>query len=140
MKRYIKSAYTYDPWKNADMSEWSESDKRVWESIDWKARNYERYQDLSDSFKDILEIYGIDSEPIYIKDVTYVKEYSANTIFSPSFVVEDSEFEKIAAEYRRKGYPLVSPSYDGTTVTKDGVTYKVMDRADTVELYDMLSR
>ena len=140
MKKYIRSSYTYDPWKNADMSEWSESDKRVWESIDWKVRNYEPYQDLSDSFKDILEVYGIDSEPIYIKDVTYVKEYSANTIFSPSFVVEDSEFEKIAAEYRRKGYPLVSPSYDGTTVTKDGVTYKVMDRAETVELYDRLSR
>jgi len=140
MKRCIKSAYTYDPWKNANMSEWSESDIQLWESIDWKARNYEPYQDTSDSFKDILKIYGVDSDPIYIQDVTYVKEYSANTIFSPSFVVKDSEFDEIAAEYQRKGYPLVSPCYDGTTVESDGVTYKVMDRADTVELYDRLSR
>lgn len=139
MKKYIKSSYTYDPWKDAKLDEWSDSDVETWESIDWKARNYSRYQDTSDSFEDWLEIYGVGEDPEYEK-VTFVKEYSGNTIFSPSFVVEDSEFDQIASKYRKMGYPLVSPCYDGTTVEKDGVTYKVMDRADTYELYDRMSR
>lgn len=144
MKKYIKSSYTYDPWKDADMSEWSDSDVEFWNSIDWRARNYDPITDDTDTFKDYIDIYGVPTE--YDNDwaaheyVTFVKQFSANTIYPPSFVVSKEDWNKIHDKYKKLGYTIVGPMYDGTTVEKDGVTYKVMDRADTAELYDRLSR
>lgn len=138
MKRYIKSSYTYDPWKNADLSEWSDSDIELWNSIDWKARDYTPYQDTLDSFEGILTVYGMDD--VETIPVTFVKEFYGNTIYPPKYVVDDDEFAEIAAEYRAAGHPIVSPSVDANTHTDNGVEYKIADRADTVELYDRLSR
>ena len=140
MKKYIRSASIFfDPWSSADLSRWSDADVQFWESIDWSARNYMPYQDTADSFQGTLKIYGLGSGTVTEK-VTFVKEFSANTIYSPKYVVDDNEFAQIFDKYKERGYSLVSPMCDGRTVTRDGVTYQVADRAETVELYDALSR
>lgn len=141
MKKYIRSSYTYDPWKDADLSEWSEADIEAWENTDWKARNYREITVPGDTFDDYLDIYGVPTEDgdwATHELVTFIKTIHANTIFPPTFTVVN--FDIIADKYRKMGYPLVTPMYDGTTVEKDGVTYKVMDRAETSELNDRLSR
>ena len=143
MKKYIRSSYTYDPWKNADMSEWSDEDIATWESIDWKSRQYYPMTIDTDTFEDYLDIYGVpteDGDYSAHELVTFVKRFSANTIYPPSFVVAEDDWNAIVTKYKKLGYSIVGPMYDGTTVEKDGVTYKVMDRADTQELYDTLSR
>lgn len=144
MKRYIKGGYNMDPWKNANLSEWSESDIELWNSTDWKARNYNSLIVLKDSFRDYLDIYGLpedeDGDSVRHEKVTFVKEIRANTIFAPCYTVRPEDLEHVADKYRDMGYPIVGPMYDGTTVENEGVTYMVMDRCDTQELYDRLSR
>lgn len=143
MKKYIKSSYTYDPWKGADLSEWSAGDIEIWNATDWKARNYDSLLLPEDSFEDYLDIYGVpteDGDYAAHEIVKFVKELRANTIYSPIFTVSDEDWDRIFNKYKNMGYSLVTPMYDGTTVEKDGVTYKVADRAETYELYDRLSR
>lgn len=143
MKKYIKSSYTYDPWKGADLSEWSAEDIEIWNATDWKARNYDSLLLPEDSFEDYLDIYGVpteDGDYAAHEIVKFVKELRANTIYSPIFTVSDEDWDRIFNKYKNMGYSLVTPMCDGTTVEKDGVTYKVADRAETYELYDRLSR
>lgn len=143
MKRYIRSSYTYDPWKNADLSKWSDEDVDTWNTTDWKARNYDSLLIPEDSFEDYLDIYGVQTEDgdyAAHELVTFVKELRANTIYSPCFIVSEEDWKRISNKYKKMGYALVTPMYDGTTVEKDGITYMVMDRAETQNLYDRLSR
>ncbi len=135
MKRYIRSYI--DIWRDADMSRWSPADVDAWEMTDWKDRNYEPLKCEDDTFEGELKIYGIGRGPV-TERVTFIKEIDANPIFSPTYTVKD--FKKVADKYSNLGYDLVSPMYDGTTHSKDGIAYKVMDRAETYKLYDMLSR
>ena len=139
MKRYIRSTYTYDPWKNADLSKWSDSDIDTWESVDWDARNYEPYYDTSDSFTGYITIYGLPGGPVE-EPVTFVKEYSGNTIYSPKYVVPDWYHSDVYKKYKSNGYAILTPGVERTTHQKDGITYRVADRAETQQLYDMLSR
>ena len=64
MKIYVKSAYQYDPWKYADVDRWEESDMDSYNSIDWKARDYEEYPVEDDRFTDRVFIYGLGPKPI----------------------------------------------------------------------------
>lgn len=139
MKRYIRSSYTYDPWKNADLSKWSDEDVDTWNTTDWKARNYDSLYVYDDSFVGTLYIYGL-PEGVVTEPVTFVKELRANTIYSPKYVVPDWYHSDVYKKYKADGITLLTPSVERTTHKADGVTYYVADRAETQELYDMLSR
>ena len=92
MKKYIKSSYTYDPWKNADLSEWSDEDIEIWNATDWKARNYDSLLLPEDSFEDYLDIYGVpteDGDYAAHEIVKFVKELRANTIYPPIFTISE---------------------------------------------------
>lgn len=139
MKRYIKSSYTYDPWKNADMNEWSDSDIDTWNNTDWKSRNYDSLYVYEDSFKGTLYIYGLPGG-VVTEPVTFVKELRGNTLYSPIYVVPDWYNSDIYRKYKAKGVTLLSPMVESTTHRgRDGVTYRVADRAETEELYNILS-
>lgn len=139
MKRYIQSGYTYDPWKSADLSKWSDSDIDFWNNIQWKDSNYDPVCDFDDQIRGYLTIYGIDGGP-QTEKVRFVKEFSPNTLYPPCYVVHEDDWDRIYQKYKDMGYTILDPMYDGTTTTKDGVTYLVMDRAETQDVYDRLSR
>ena len=139
MKRYIQSGYTYDPWRSADLSKWSDSDVDFWNSIQWKDSNYDPVCDFDDQISGYLTIYGVDGGPRTEK-VRFVKQFSANTRYSPCYVVHEDDWDRIYHKYKDMGYTILDPMYDGTTTTKDGVTYLVMNRAETQDVYDRLSR
>lgn len=134
---YVRSSYTFDPWENADPDNWSDNDIEIYNSIDWKSRNYMPYEVSDDTFKGHLNMYGIDGDIVRIP-VTFVKQISANTIYPPSYRVKD--FDQISDKYSDMGYMIVSPMFDGTYHNIDGVDYKVMDRCETQDMYDRLSR
>lgn len=137
MKRYIKA--TFDPWASADLSEWSDKDIEIWNNTDWKARNYDRLYVPEDSFEGTLLIYGLPGGVVR-EPVTFVKELSANTIYSPSYTIPNWYDSELFKKYKRKGITLVSPMCDGRFHMKDGVKYRVADRSETYELYDKLTR
>jgi len=139
MKRYIKSTYTYDPWERADLSEWSDADIEIWNNTDWKARNYETLYVYDDSFEGTLYIYGLSDRVVKVP-ATFVKAIEPNTIYSPKYVIPDWWNSDIYKRFKKMGYTIYSPSCERSTHVKDGVTYRVADRSDTDELYDMLSR
>lgn len=139
MKKYIRSSYTFDPWKNADLSKWSDEEIEIYNNTDWQARNYESLYVYEDSFEGNLYIYGLPGGQI-VERVTFVKEIYPNTIYSPKYVVPDWYQSPIYKKYKNKGYAILSPSVESTRHQKDGILYKVADRSETQELYDMLSR
>jgi len=139
MKRYIRSSYTYDPWKNADLSKWSDEDVDFWNRIQWADRDYNPVSDYDDEITGYLTIYGVGDEPRQ-EQVRFVKTFSANTIYPPSYKIHEDDWYDIKNKYKKLGYSIVSPMYDGTNHRANGVSYKVMDRAETQELYDILSR
>lgn len=139
MKKYVKSSYTYDPWKNADLSKWSDADIDFWNRIQWADRDYRPVADYDDEITGYLTIYGIDDGPRQ-EQARFVKTFSANTIYPPSYEIHEDDWYDIKNKCRKLGYNIVGPMYDGTNHRTDGISYKVMDRADTQELYDRLSR
>ncbi len=139
MKKYVKSSYTYDPWKDADMSEWSDKDVDFWNRIQWKDRNYMPVCDYDDQITGYVTVYGIKGGPRQEK-ARFVKEFSANTIYSPHYTVHEDDWADIQDKYEAMGYAIVYPMYDGNDTVKDGVKYMIMDRTETQELYDALSR
>ena len=126
MKRYIRSS--------SDFSEFTEADKALWESIDWKARNYEEYEVPEDSFRDTCAIYGVGDEAILVK-ANFVKVIRPNPIFPPYYrpsIDNNSGLDHLISRYN-----LVGPMANGVT-TSDG--YDIHNRYETQELYDQLSR
>ena len=131
MKRYIKSAY-----EPTFKGTWSEEDIELWKSIDWKARNYEEYpvEDEFDSFiTGNVTVYGIENHGILIP-CTFQKVLRANPIYPPYYRVLPEDLDAIRDDY--PDYALVGPMYDGNK--HDG--YKVHDRLETQEVYDVLTR
>lgn len=129
MKRYIRSAY-----EPTFKGTWSEEDIELWKSIDWKARNYEEYpvEDEFDSFiTGEVTIYGLDDHGISIP-CTFQKVLRANPIYPPYYRILPEDLAAIKDEY--PDYALVGPMYDGN---KHG-GYKVHDRLETQEVYDVL--
>ena len=137
MKRYIKA--TFDPWASANLSEWSDKDIEIWNNTDWKARNYDELVVPEDSFEGTLLIYGIPGG-VRKEPVTFVKVLRANTIYSPIYTIPDWWESELYQKYKDMGYTIYSPSCDGRYHTEDGVRYRVADRCETAELYDMLTR
>lgn len=131
MKRYIKSAY-----EPTFKGTWSEEDIELWKSIDWKARNYEEYpvENEFDSFiTGEVTVYGIEDHGISIP-CTFQKVLRANPIYPPYYRILPEDLAAIEDDY--PDYALVGPMYDGN---KHG-EYKVHDRLETQEVYDVLTR
>ena len=131
MKRYIKS-YGFISSLGQDRFEgnWSDEEKQLWESIDWKARNYKEYIVEDDVIDGRVRCVGLDlGRWIPAK---FAKHIYANRTFPPCYEpIEEGELGKILAENR-----LLGPMYDGD----DYHGYHIHNRYETPEVYDMLSR
>ena len=100
---------------------WSEKDKQIWLTTDWKARRYDSLFLEDETIESEAYFYGM--EGFFTHKITFVKVIGANPIYPPSELLS-----------MIKGY--VPPCYDG----RDYNNYKLMDRYETQELHDILSR
>lgn len=123
MKKYIKSSSTWQ-----DFDNWLQEDVDLWHTVDWKARNYEPFPVEGDTFEGTAVIYGLPGGEKTIP-VTFQKYLRSNPIFCPYYAPINTD------EIVRK-YHVVRPCYDGNEEDE----YPIMDRFDTPDLYDMLSR
>ena len=126
MKKYIRSS------RYTEFNDWVQEDIDLWHQIDWKSRNYEEYPVEEDSFDGYLILYGIRSGGIKIP-CRFQKYLRSNPIYAPYYGPVD-EYSALQ-DYRKKGYQIVGPMYDGRSHGK----YHVHDRFETQELYDALS-
>lgn len=111
---------------------WSDKDKELWMSIDWKARNYEDYpvEDQQDPINGLGHFYTMDGS--FTRPVRFVKYLRANSIYQPYYgPIYDSEL----LEFMRLGH-FCYPMYDGR---KEG-PYNIHDRFESGEVADLLSR
>lgn len=111
---------------------WSEHDKELWQSIDWKARNYEEYpvEDSQDPINGIGYFYTM--KGTLQKPVRFIKYLRPNPIYPPYYgPIYDSEL----LEFMKQG-GFCYPCYDGR---KEG-PYDIHDRFESSDLADMLSR
>lgn len=126
MKRYIRSSYNYEP---EFLGHWSEEDKAIWKSVDWKARNYEDYIVEDDTIEGRVRFVGTDYGWV---PATFVKHIWANPRYDPHYApIEEGRIKEILD----KG-GIVGPMYDGDSVNG----YRIHNRYETSEVYDMLSR
>ena len=108
---------------------WSEDDKILWDSIDWKARDYKEYPVEDDTIEGKITIYG-EGAPIQLP-ATFHKVIHANPIYDPDYVPAQSE-----AKRKEMLHKYAGPMYDGHTYKG----YRIHDRYDTYEMYDRMSR
>ena len=111
---------------------WSDRDKELWQSIDWKARDYKAYpvEDTQDPINSVGYFYTTNGK--FTKPVTFVKYLNANPIYPPYYgPIYDSEL----TEFMRKNH-FCYPMYDGR---KEG-PYKMHDRFESNDVADQLSR
>lgn len=110
---------------------WSDKDKKLWKSIDWKANNYKDYP-----VEDEEPVNGIGyfytANEVLRKPIKLIKYIRANPIFGPyygpAYTSEILDFMKLNS--------FCYPMYDGRM--KD--SYKVFDRFENTNLADALSR
>ena len=107
----------YDPEEG-----WTEEDIELHKSIDWKGRNFERYEVAEDEFKGKVYCYGANENDD--KEYTFHKFLRPNPIYPPYYK---------AVDFDDSGF--VGPMYDGR---KHG-TYGIHDRYETQEVNDRLS-
>lgn len=110
----------------ARIAKWGKREAAIWRNTDWKARNYKPMLINNDSFTKDVKVNGLKGTYKILKNVKFVLEISPNTIYAPRYVPLE-EYTKY------KDYAWV---YDGNK--KNG--YIVIDRADTYELYDLLTK
>ena len=110
---------------------WSDKEKNIWKSTDWKAQNYEDLIIEEDNFTGLAQFYQL-NKPIISKTVIFEKHIRPNPIFSPCYK------PKMTTELKEfiKENHYVTPMYDGNS--HNG--YMVMDRFEETKLSDMLSR
>ena len=111
---------------------WNPEDKEIWESIDWKARNYEEYPVDGDMiFRDVY-LYTFDGT--FSIRTHFQKFIRPNPIYPPYYrpVRDDALRKLLYPDYQ----DMVGPMYDG----HDYNGTMVMDRYETQEMYDALSR
>lgn len=125
MKRYIRNSYS---WKPKFEGTWSEEEKKLWESIDWEARDYEEYPVESDTIQGEVKFVGTNYEPVPAKFIKYIEP---NPIFGPYYApVEEGKIKQILDHDKILG-PMRGATHNG---------YPVMNRYETAEVYDMMSR
>lgn len=127
MKRYIVASSSTHRFEG----NWSDEDKDLWESIDWKARDYEEYPVEDDTFVGNI-IYYTDRGPVKNNGVTFVKVLRANPIYGPYYRPDDLDMYQHPVD--EKTYYL-GPMYDGHT--HNG--YPIHDRFESQNIYDALS-
>lgn len=111
---------------------WSDRDKELWKSIDWKSRNYEDYpvDDIQDPINGVGHFYSTNGS--FTKPVRFIKYLRANPIYPPYYgPIYDSELIDFM-----KNNGFCYPMYDGRL---EG-PYKLLDRFENTEVADMLSR
>lgn len=132
MKRYIKSASGH-----AFGKEWTRNDIEVYNTVDWRARNYEDYPVDGDTIMAEIRIYGLPGYKMPITAPVRMQKFlRANPIFSPYYapVNDDIVLKFIPDEY--KDIPIVGPMSDGRTHNGN----LIMDRYETQEIYDAMMR
>lgn len=127
MKRYIVASTSEHQFKGY----WSEEDKNLWESIDWKARNYEEYPVEDDTFTGSI-IYYTDNGPVTNNGVTFVKVIRSNPIYAPYYRPDDLDMYEHPMNIDKT---FIGPMYDGDMHGK----YPVHDRYESQSIYDALS-
>ena len=127
MKRYIKSSSAVQNFKG----HWSEEDKDLYKSIDWKARNYEEYPVEDDTFTGSI-IYYTNNGPVTNNGVTFVKVIRPNSIYPPYYRPDDLD---LYAHPMNIDKTFIGPMYDGNQ--HNG--YDVHDRYESQEMYDALT-
>ena len=122
----IKEGYFDDYDYDVDNG-WTDEDIELHKSIDWEGRNWEEYPVEDDSFEGYAILYGYANSPVY-EEVKFIKYIRSNPIYPPYYAPVDKRPFK-----RYTGY--VGPMYDG----HQHKTYKVHDRFESQEVYDILS-
>lgn len=125
MKKLVYSStllddlYDYEGWDPADID--------LYNSIDWKQRNYKEYPVPTDSFMGTARLYSQQGE--ITQRVKFIKYIRPNAIFAPYYRPEVEKPFDVDFSY-------VGPMYDGAV---HGY-YGVHDRFESSQLYDILSR
>ena len=127
MKRLITASYS---WKPEFEGTWSDEEKELWGSIDWKQRNYEDYIIDDDIIRGEVRFYGIRGPNTM--EVDMVKHIRSNPIYPPYYEARETPMLQSIIDRNN----LVGPMYDGDTFNG----YDIHNRYETYELYDMLSR
>lgn len=109
---------------------WSERDKELWRSINWKERNYTDFPvEDEEPIKATGHFYSSNGEET--KTIEFVKYIRSNTIFPPYYgPIMNSELREFMHENN-----YVGPMYDGREIDN----YDVHDRFETQDLYNKLS-
>lgn len=115
MSNYKTDWAEYDGWKPEDV--------QIHKDTDWGKRNYEELVVPEDNFEGEAVLYTLDGK--YVEPVKFVKHIRPNPIYPPYYAPEENPFE----------VSHVGFMYDGTS--HNG--YDVHDRAESQEVYDMLS-
>lgn len=124
MKRYIKCDH--------DMSDWEPEDIELYNSIDWKSRNYKEYMVPEPVFKAYVSLYTVDDGPL----MTYVPFYKFirpnGDVYPPYYAPKSNPFDH--PEFEKEG-GVVGPMFDGNSHGR----YDIHDRYETYELYDYIT-
>lgn len=115
-----------------DFDGWKQEDIDLWNSIDWKARNYEDYPVEGNKFTDEAIVYGVGQygELVTMEFQKYIRP---NPIFPPYYRPTDKDINALKREF--PGYSIIGPMYDGNDY--DG--YGVHNRFETQEVYNALT-
>ena len=106
-----------------EFDNWDQKDIDLYNSIDWKDRNYDEYEVADDEITSEVTAYGYDGPETKI--VKMHKFIRPNAIYPPYYKAVEEPFDNV-----------VGPMYDGNRHGK----YDIHDRYETQELYDLLSR
>lgn len=126
-KLFGEEAELDEKWEPTFSDEWRPEDIEKWKSIDWKARNYDRFIDDSETIEHDVVAYGLPGGEQHAT-ATFAKEFSANPIFPPQWKPINDPFEGKGTN----GWYM----YDGH---KHSDGYLIADRTETQEVSDMLS-
>lgn len=104
---------------------WSERDKALWKSIDWKARNYEEFPVEDEAiFEETGYFYSKQGK--ITKKIKFIKYIRPNQLFDPYYgPIYDAEL----LAFMKQGH-YCYPCFDGRKVGP----YKVMDRFDAEDI------
>ena len=130
MKIYIKS--------NSGFGKgWSREDIELYNTIDWAAIDYEPYPVEDDTIYKPVYLYGLPGYKMPITMPVKMQKYIVpNPIFSPYYAPVDPDRIRSAIPREYEDVQIVGPMAEGRT--HNG--YKIMDRYETYELNDRLSR
>lgn len=106
---------------------WSEREKKIWQEIDWKARDYKEFPIEDDTF--VATAYFYTLKGVTEKQITFVKYLRSNPTYPPYYgPVYTSEL----LEFMHDG-KYCYPCFDGRT---EG-NYNIHDRFEDNDIADI---